>query len=263
MVTPVLLVAAITVTLSDSQVQLLTTFRGEFVSITPGEGGFPRSFQQGRAKGGHDNERPVHQVTFNTPFMMSKYEVTQDLWEAVMGENPSRWKGPRNSVEMVSFEEAEEFCRKATQLMRAAKLIRPQQRIRIPTESEWEYAARAGTRTTYSFGNDVSALSEHAWFTGNAAGNDPPVGAKKPNAWGLYDMHGYLWEWTADAAHDSYVGAPTDGSASRQVGKPARQILRSGSWKDAAEQLTSSYRRMAPRSLRDDAVGVRCVLAND
>jgi formylglycine-generating enzyme required for sulfatase activity len=206
---------------SDEQLPLLKMFRSEFVEIKPGE-------------------------AVKHPYQIAKYEVPQNLWESVMGSNPSKWKGKRNSVEMLSFAEAEEFCRKSTELMRAAKLIDADQMIRLPSEAEWEYAARAGTKTAYSFGDDVKDLDAHAWHTGNAAGNDPPVGAKKPNPWGLYDVHGYLWEWCSDAF---------DGD--RKV-----RVLRGGSWKDKAEKLTSSYRRSAPVELKDDAVGLRCVLAS-
>jgi formylglycine-generating enzyme required for sulfatase activity len=180
-----------------------------------------------------------------------------------MGDNPSKWKGPRNSVEMLSYDEALEFCRKSTALMRAAKLITDKQAIRLPSEAEWEYAARAGTATRYSFGDEAKDLGGYGWFNGNAAGNDPPVGAKKPNAWKLYDMHGYLWEWCGDAWHDNYAGAPADGSAWLTGGDAAKRVLRSGSWKDPAERLTSSFRRAASKDLRDDAVGLRCVLADE
>ena len=244
------------------QLQLLKLFREEFIEVTPGKGKFPRSFQMGRAAGGKANEGPVHEVTFSYRFHVARYEVPQNLWEAVMGSNPSRWKGKRNSVELLSFDEAEEFCKKATMLMREAKLIKQDQLIRLPSEAEWEYCARAGTTTVYSFGDDVASLDEYGWHTGNAAGNDPPVGAKKPNAWGLYDVHGYLWEWCLDTAHENYQGAPADGSA--RVKKDSKQrVLRGGSWKDKAEMLTSSYRHVLPGSARDDAVGLRCVLASE
>lgn len=238
---------------------LLKTFREEFVAISPGQDPFPPKFTMGRAAR-PAAEQPPHGVTIAKPLAVARYEVPQNLWQAVMGANPSRWKGPRNAVEMLSFDEAVEFCRKVTALLREAKLIGPTQTVRLPSEAEWEYAARAGTTTLYSFGDDVDQLDQHAWSTRNAAGNDPPVGAKKPNAWGLHDMHGYLWEWCADAWHENYEGAPTDGSAWTAGGNADQRVLRGGSWKDPAELLTSSHRRGAPRALKDDAVGLRCVL---
>jgi gluconolactonase len=212
---------------TPEQVKLLKVFREEFVAITPGEGKFPKA-------------------TLGNNYEIAKYEVPQDLWEAVMGSNPSKWKGKRNSVEMLSLSQANDFCLKATDLMQAAKLIEADQFVRVPREAEWEYAARAGTTTKYSFGDDEAKLGEYAWFTGNAAGNDPPVGAKQPNPWGLYDVHGYLWEWTSEAGKS-----------------PVREktaALRGGSWKDKADELTSDSRRVVDVDLRDDAVGLRCVL---
>ncbi len=245
---------------TPSQAELLRTFREEFVAIHPGVAPFPKSFTMGRADG-TAAERPTCVVSFDYHFAVAKYEVPQNLWESVMGSNPSRWKGPRNSVEMLSFDEAQEFCRKVTELMRAAKLIDPQQVVRLPSEAEWEYATRAGTETRYSFGDDVALLDAFGWHTGNAAGNDPPVGAKKPNPWGLYDVHGYLWEWCADAWQESHDAAPTDGSPRKASGDASPRVLRGGSWKDTSDRLSSSFRISAPQTSRDDAVGLRCVLA--
>jgi len=247
----------------DKQLPLLKTFRGEFVQVTPGRGRYPKSFTMGSTGSSPSEEQPAHKVTFGYDFQVAKYEVPQNLWEAVMGSNPSKWKGPRNSVEMLTFAEAQQFCAKVTQLLRSAKLIREKEVVRLPTEAEWEYVARAGTKTRYSFGDDVAGLDAHGWYTGNAAGNDPPVGAKKPNAWGLYDIHGYLWEWCLDTGHKDYREAPTDGSAWLKGGQANQRIMRGGSWKDKAEKLTSSYRMLVPASLKDDAVGLRCILATE
>jgi gluconolactonase len=231
-----LLVVILAADPTPQQVELLKTFQDEFVEITPGEGTFLEAVRLG------PDQKTGPEVTLGKAFKIAKYEVPQNLWEAVMGDNPSKWKGKRNSVEMLSFEDARQFCAKATELMQAAQLIEPSEAVHLPSEAEWEYCARAGTTTTYSFGNDVKLLNDYGWHTGNAAGNDPPVGAKKPNRWGLYDMHGYLWEWT---------------EASQTAGKV---IVRGGSWKDRAEDLTSSSRREVEANLRDDAVGLRCVL---
>lgn len=239
------LIGAVLLLASPAQeTDVLKVFREEFVDIAPGK--FLREGSE---------------VRIPTAFRIAKYEVPQNLWEAVMGANPSKWKGKRNSVEMVSFQDAADFCAKATARMRAAKLIEETQVIRLPSEAEWEYCARAGTSTAYSFGDDPKELDDYAWHTGNATGNDPPVGAKKPNAWKLYDVHGYLWEWCADVWHDTYEGAPADGSAWTAGGDASKRVLRGGSWKDKAAMLTSSYRRAAAAELKDDAVGLRCVLA--
>lgn len=254
----------------DAQRKLLQTFHGEFVSITPGQGKFPKSFQMG-SEAGPSTEKPVHEVTFGYSFSMAKYEVPQNLYEAVMGINPSKWKGPRNSVEMMTFAQAQEFCQKTTALLRDAKLLAADEEIRLPTEAEWEYCCRAGTQTAYSFGDaatkpgdkepKASILNEYGWHTGNAAGNDPPVGALKPNPWGLYDMHGYLSEFVSDNWHDDYAQAPRDGTAWTSSDATAAHVLRSGSWKDTHPNLRSAARSQLPANQTGDEIGLRCVKA--
>lgn len=239
------------------ELALLKTFRDEFVTIRPGTAPFPAE----ATLGGEPAGAKTVKVRLPKSFAIAKYEVPQNLWEAVMGANPSRWKGPRNSVELLSFAEAQEFCKRATQRMREARLIETTQTVRLPSEGEWEYCARAGTTTRYSFGDDEKELGKFGWYTGNAAGNDPPVGAKAANPWGLHDMHGYLWEWCTDVWADDLADLPADGSP-RTGGDEKIGVLRSGSWKDKADRLASGARMRAPRDLRDDAVGLRCVLAD-
>jgi formylglycine-generating enzyme required for sulfatase activity len=175
-------------------------------------------------------------------FAVHALETTQEVYAAVMGHNPSRWRGPRNSVEMLSWHDAVAFCEKATATLRAAGLLTDRQIIRLPTEAEWEIATRAGTASAYSFGDDPSGLGDYAWHRSNAAGNDPPAGAKKPNPWGLYDVHGYLWEWCADA-HGQ------------------QRILRGGAWTSSHAECRSDSRRDVPPDTKGPDIGFRCVIA--
>lgn len=240
--------------------RILRVFAEEFVSLTPGGGAFPVSFTMGSAGDLPDREKPARVVKFDRPFALARYEVTQELYQLIAGKNPSRWKGPRNSVEMISWNDAVEFCRKVTVELRQRKLIKEGEVIRLPSEAEWEYACRAGTTTRYSFGDQADDLTHYAWFTGNAKGNDPPVGKKKPNAWGLYDMHGYVWEWCQDSWHADYQGAPADARAWEEKDAKER-VLRGGSWADSAEHCRSAFRHHLPADKISDAIGFRCVKA--
>lgn len=240
--------------------KILPQFVEEFVLLSPGKEKFPESFVMGSAADDAPaSEKPAHKVTFKRPFRMAKYEVTQELYELIAGKNPSRWQGPRNSVEMVSWDEAKEFCDKLTAELRKQKLIAADETVRLPSEAEWEYACRAATTTKFSFGDKVEDLGDFAWFTGNAKGNDPPVGKKKPNPWGLYDMHGYVWEWCADPWHPNYENAPSDGNA--RDGKDVKdRVIRGGAWTEQADACRSAFRRGAGIDTRTAAIGFRCVL---
>ena len=252
--------------------RLLKRFVSEFVEVTPGEGKFPELFEMGSGDG--DWTQPPHEVAVAHEFAIAKYEVPQNLYAAVMGRNPSVWQGPkreRNSVEMVSWSDAVAFCKAVTDLLHRAKLIKTDEEIRLPSEAEWEYCCRAGSTTRYSFGDNAtrptdqgkkaSLLDPYGWHTGNAAGNDPPVGALKPNDWGLYDMHGYLWEYVSDAWHDNYRGAPDDGGSRDRNKQHALRVMRGGSWRDRHENLQSTTRWPIPDHAKSDAVGFRCVKA--
>jgi formylglycine-generating enzyme required for sulfatase activity len=235
-------------------------FADEFVLLTPGTARYPASFIMGSPDAAPASEKPAVKVTFRVPLAMARYEVTQELYEAVMGRSPSRWKGPRNSVEMVSWEEANEFCARLTRELRLRKLLGEKEVIRLPSEAEWEYACRAGTTGRYSFGDRDDDLRDYAWFKGNSKGEDPPVGKKKANPWGLYDMHGYVWEWCADAWHATHAGASAEGLPRTSRDEKDR-VLRGGSWADAADACRSAARQHKPLDHKSDAIGFRCVRA--
>jgi formylglycine-generating enzyme required for sulfatase activity len=157
----------------------------ELLLIHPGE------FMMGAEKGDAD-EKPVHKVVISKPFYLGKYEVTQAQWQDVMGTNPSHFKGdPNRPVERVSWKMVQEFITKLN--AREGHTL-----YRLPTEAEWEYAARAGSTSKYSFGDEDAQLEQYAWYNKNDKGATHPVGQLKPNAWGLYDMHGNVWEWVND-----------------------------------------------------------------
>ncbi len=156
----------------------------EFALIPAGEFmmGSPSS-EEGR----WDTEGPVHKVRINKPFYLGVYPVTQKEWQAVMKNNPSSFKGDSLPVEQVSWNDVQKFIKKLNDKESTDK-------YRLPSEAEWEYAARAGTATRYSFGDDESKLGDYAWYDANSDSKTHPVGQKKPNALGLYDMHGSAWE---------------------------------------------------------------------
>ena len=254
-----------------SAAALLKLFVEECVLITPGTEPFPKSFQMGGPIDG-PLAMAAREVEMKTSFRISRYEVTQELYHAVSGINPSRWKGQRNSVEMVSFLDAQQFCARLTLLLRNEKLLTDKELVRLPTEVEWEYCCRAGTSTPFSFGDSATAegdqeniasiLNEYGWHTGNAAGNDPVVGALKPNPWGLYDVHGYLWEYVSDP-YSAPASAPNEPTANLNNDSPAAnaaRIIRGGSWRDHHSLLTSHSRMVIPAYAGSDAIGFRCVI---
>lgn len=246
---------------NDKGKKILQTFADEFVALTPGKGDFPASFEMGSSSDkAPDAEKPATKVTLKKPFAIAKYEVTQELYQLVMGKNPAKWRGPRNSVEMITHDDANTFCTKVTDLLRKQKLIGEKDVIRLPSESEWEYCCRAGTKTAYSFGDDVKKIGDFSWYKENSPGNDPPVGKKKANPWGLYDLHGYVSEWCADDWHDSLKDVPTDGSPRRKKDEKDR-VIRGGSFADPAEQHRSAYRDHKPSDHKSDRIGFRCVKA--
>jgi formylglycine-generating enzyme required for sulfatase activity/serine/threonine protein kinase len=176
-----------------------------------------------------------HEVVLTEPFYIGVYEVTQQQYQRVMGTNPSHFKGALHPVEDVSWEDAVEFCRKLSELPEEKKAGRVY-RV-LPTEAEWEYACRAGTTTNFCFGNDESELGDYAWYDKNSGNKTHPVVEKKPNPWGLYDMHGNVWEWCSDWYGDYPASAVVD-----PVG-PATgwgRVIRGGGWFNVAAGCRSA-----------------------
>jgi formylglycine-generating enzyme required for sulfatase activity len=203
----------------------------EMVSIPGG------TFKMGSSE--CSSEQPVHQVTVK-PFFMGKYPFTQEQWQAVMGNNPSHFKGAKRPVENVSWQDAVEFCAKLSQ--------KTGKNYRLPSEAEWEYACRAGTKTPFHFGETITP--DLVNYDGNYPYASAPkglyrdettsVGSFPPNAFGLYDMHGNVLEWCSDRWRQNYNGAPTDGS-SRETGGFDR-VLRGGFWSGYADSCRSANR---------------------
>jgi parallel beta-helix repeat protein len=218
----------------------------EFVPIPVGE------FDMGSPSDEEDRwsaEGPVHHVNIGKAFYMGRYEVTQQQWRAIMGDNPSRFTGDDLPVEQVSWYDLQEFIKKLNEKEGTDK-------YRLPSEAEWEYACRTGTTTRYSFGGDESNLGEYAWYDDNSGDKTHPIGQKQPNSWGLYDMHGNVWEWVQDSWHSNYNGAPTDGSA-WESGDGTFRVFRGGGWSFLAANCRSAIRFFIDPGGRSSYLGFR------
>ncbi|MBI1760766.1 MAG: SUMF1/EgtB/PvdO family nonheme iron enzyme [Acidobacteria bacterium] len=214
------------------------------------------TFEMGSDKG-NDNEKPKHKVTLS-PFAIGKYEVTQTQWKAVMGadNNPSRFKGDDLPVETVSWNDANAFIKRLRE-----KTGNPT--YRLPTEAEWEYACRAGSTGAYSFGDDASQLGEYAWFDKNSEGKTHPFGQKKPNAWGLYDMHGNVLEWVQDwYGKDYYRQSANSTDPQGPLAGEYRVLRGGGSWVNPQSYARSVVRHIYIYPIvRDDINGFRVAVA--
>jgi formylglycine-generating enzyme required for sulfatase activity len=224
---------------------------------------------------GEIDESP-HQVSVGS-FYMDRCEVTQEHYERVMGagQNPSRWKGPRNPVEQIRWPQAIAYCNARSQLegltpaynLETGQCDFEASGYRLPTEAEWEYAARAGTTTEYSFGDNPAELKRYAWFKGSSPLRRPsPVGQKEPNPWGLYDMYGNVCEWCHDFyQEDYYHQSPSQDPRGPTTGET--RVLRGGSWNSKADECRSAYRLYEAPVYRDicfardvhGLIGFRCV----
>jgi len=200
----------------------------------------PGTFTMGCSPGDSecdDNERPPHQVTITKGFWMGKTQVTQEAYQTVMGKNRSHFKSPRLPVETVSWDEAQAYCRAVG--------------ARLPREVEWEYAARGGSASSR-----YGPLDDIAWHIGNSGSETHDVGQKQPNAYGLYDVLGNVWEWTADWFGDYSSGPVSDPSGPTER---RRGTLRGGSWYNSPRDVRVSIRYRGGPGNRSLSIGFRCV----
>jgi formylglycine-generating enzyme required for sulfatase activity len=233
------LVTVLYLVLSEPTPRLTNSIGMQFALIPRGQ------FKMG-SKDSNANALPVHTVHISKPFYLGVHEVTQGQWKAVMKENPSWFNDDANRpVESVSWEEIQQFIGKLNAMKDGTT-------YRLPTEAEWEYAARAGSTTAYSFGDDSSQLGKYAWFGGNAGDKTHPVGQLQPNAWGLYDMHGNVWErvqdWYGKYTTDEFVTdpqgppEPPEPPGLPEPGLDLGRHFRGGGHNVAAELCQSAYR---------------------
>ncbi len=226
------------------------------------------SFQMGSNES--SDEKPIHTVRISRPFYLGVHEVTQGAWQDLMGTSP--WSGKEYVREdrdypatYVSYDDALEFCRKLTAIERGTNGLSAGEEYRLPTEAEWEYACRAGTTGNYSFGDDESRLGDYAWY-GAVLGNNNAknelyahrVGVKKPNGWGLFDMHGNVWEWCLDW-YDARYYARTPPTDPLNTQSDQHRVLRGGSWLRTPTFCRSAIRFWLTPDYRADYLGFRLV----
>lgn len=224
---------------------------GTFMMGRPKQRPNPQDLRMGPGAG----DQPSHAVTLTKPFFLSVYEVTNAQFRRVVGHVPSKWKHDDHPVENVSRDLAERFCRELSAIPDEQNAGRV---YRLPTEAEWEYACRAGTKTAYSFGEDESRLQDYAWFMGQVKGATSAVGEKKPNPWGFYDMHGNVWERCSDWYAEYPKGKVTDprGPSGGGFGQNRTSVLRGGAFNASASQCTSTYRLGDEHSLASGGIRV-------
>ncbi len=201
------------------------------------------SFTMGGTSG---DEAPAHRVTISKPFALGKTEVTQAQWQAVMGSNPSNFTncGGNCPVEQVSWDDIQTFIQRLNQ--------KTGKHYRLPTEAEWEYACRGGQQTEYCGGDSIDSV---AWYGSNSGSTTYPGAQKQANTFGLYDMSGNVWEWGQDSYHNSFNGAPNDGS--EWSGDGGGRVLRGGSWNNFPDDARSTFRYYDAPDFRDDDIGFR------
>jgi formylglycine-generating enzyme required for sulfatase activity len=249
-------------------VEVVTKSGVEMVALPGG------AFQMGSAQGNGD-EAPPHHVQI-APFLMDKYEVTQEMFAKVQLPNPSHWQdSPKKPVERVRWRDAKQYCNERS-LLEALQPCYNEKTpdwdcdfnasgYRLPTEAEWEYACRAGSDGPYDFGA-ADKLRQYAWFSDNAEDKTHPVGQKKPNRWGIYDLYGNVSEWCEDVFSITYYReSPADNPRGpSSPGKDVKRVIRGGSWKASGDMCRATFRQGERTGDTDacfltDYCGFRCV----
>ncbi len=248
---------------SGETLQIVTTSSGVEMAVIPSG-----RLEMGSSDGMPD-EAPVHRVTIDS-FWMDRFEVTQEQFRKYEIPDPSHFKGSRHPLDQINWTDGAIYCNERSK----AEGLKPcydeetwacdfeADGYRLPTEAEWEYACRAGSRGTYSFGSDQGRLKDSAWFMDNSGKKTHPVGKKTPNAWGLYDMHGNVSEWCNDFYDKGYYAvSPSENPRGPSGGK--ERVLRGGAWNSSAESCRTAYRSSDPSlddtCLASDSIGFRCV----
>jgi formylglycine-generating enzyme required for sulfatase activity len=255
-------------TLPTSPVDVVTKSGVEMVYLPGGE------FNMGTSEGNAD-EAPVHKVRLSS-FMMDKYAVTHEMFAKVQLPDPSHWQdSPKKPVERVRWRDAKQYCNERSMLEGLKTCYNEKTTdwecdysangYRLPTEAEWEYACRAGSDALYDFGAP-DKLRQYSWFADNSDEKTHPVGQKKPNLWGLYDMYGNVSEWCEDVYSPTYYkeSAAVDPLGPASPGKDVKRVMRGGSWKSSAEMCRATFRQGQRTGDTDacfftDFCGFRCV----
>jgi formylglycine-generating enzyme required for sulfatase activity len=219
--------------------------RMEFVLIKSG------SFMMGSDEDiGDEDETPEHQVTITKDFYMGKYEVTQEQWEIIMGNNPSYFKGKKNPVDTVSWNDCQIFLKKLEKKTGC--------KLSLPTEAQWEYSCRAGTKTKWNYGNFDKSSSNYGWIIFNSDEKTHPAGTKKPNQWGIFDMYGNVGEWCLDWYKNPYSQETLIDPVCSSSGES--RIIRGGAWGDYPNSARSASRNCNGPDGKHNGIGFRCVL---